>query len=69
MPFTGAQTALPIWLNYTNCISKYIEDKDCRWQKDKEKLKVLARKMSKEELVDEVAECWLLLDSYRKRDI
>lgn len=48
---------------------RYSEDKDYRWQKDKEKLKVLARKMSKEELVDELAECWLELETYRKRDV
>ncbi|SEQ09069.1 SWIM zinc finger [Lachnospiraceae bacterium RM5] len=48
---------------------RYSVDKDYRWQRDKEKLKVIARKMSKEELVDELAECWLELESYRKRDI
>ncbi len=47
----------------------YSEDKDYRWQRDKEKLKTFARKMSKEELVDALAECWLELESYRKRDI
>lgn len=48
---------------------RYSEDKDYRWKRDKEKLKVFARKMSKEELVDELAECWLKLESYRKKDI
>ena len=48
---------------------RYSEDKDYRWQKDKEKLKAFARKMSKEELVDELAECWLELEVYRRRDI
>lgn len=48
---------------------RYMEDKDYRWQKDKERLKSFARKMSKEELIDELAECWLQLETYRKRDI
>ena len=48
---------------------RYSEDKDYRWQKDKERLKAFARKMSKEELVDELAECWLELEVYRRKDI
>lgn len=48
---------------------RYIEDKDYRREKDKEKLMVFARKMSKEELVEALAECWLQLESYRQRDI
>lgn len=44
---------------------RYHEDKDYRWQKDKEKLEVLARKMSKEELIDELVECWLEMGIYR----
>ena len=47
---------------------RYVEDKDYRWQKDKEKMKVFARKLSKEELVDALAECWLELESYRLKD-
>ena len=47
---------------------RYSEDKDYRWQKDKERLKAFARKMSKEELVDELAECWLELEAYRRKD-
>lgn len=48
---------------------RYLEDKDYCWQRDKEKLKSLVRKISKEELIDELAECWLELEAYRKRDI
>lgn len=48
---------------------RYLEDKDYRWQRDKEKRNSLARKMSKEELMDELAECWLELEASRKRDI
>ena len=48
---------------------RYSEDKDYRWQKDKERLKAFARKMSKEELVDELAECWLELEVYRRKEI
>ena len=47
---------------------RYAENKDYRWQKDKQRLKAFARKMSKEELVDELAECWLELEVYRRRD-
>lgn len=48
---------------------RYIEDADYRRKKDKERLMMFARKMSKEELVDELAECWLELERHRRRDI
>lgn len=48
---------------------RYLKDKDYRWQRDKEKRNSLARKMSKEELMDELAECWLELEASCKRDI
>ena len=56
-------------VDFEEDVRRYSEDKDYRWQKDKEKLKVFARKMSKEELVDELAECWLELEVYCRKDI
>lgn len=48
---------------------RYLEDKDYRWQRDKEKRNSLARKMLMEEFMDELAECWLELEASCKRDI
>ncbi len=38
MPSTGAQTTLPLWVNYTSCISKYIEDEDFEQPKGVKKI-------------------------------